>query len=75
MAVDASARGRGAAVLAVLAVLHRQAAALGVTEVEPHAQLPARGCHERAGHTAVGDCYEEAGIAHVTMRQPPPGRV
>ena len=24
----------------------------------------------RAGYTAVGDVYEEAGIAHVTMRRP-----
>ena len=69
MAVDASARGRGHGA-AVLAELHRQAAALGLTEVELHAQLPARGFYERAGYTAVGGVYEEAGIAHVTMRRP-----
>ena len=69
MAVDASARGRGHGA-AVLAELHRQAAALGVTEVELHAQLTARGFYEQAGYTAVGDVYEEAGIAHVTMRRP-----
>ena len=69
MAVDAAVRGRGHGA-AVLAELHRQAAALGVTEVELHAQLPARGFYERAGYTAVGDVYEEAGIAHVTMRRP-----
>jgi predicted GNAT family N-acyltransferase len=69
MAVDAAARGRGYGA-AVLAELHRQAVALGLTEVELHAQLPARGFYERAGYTAVGGVYEEAGIAHVTMRRP-----
>jgi predicted GNAT family N-acyltransferase len=68
MAVEASARGRGHGA-AVLAELHRQAAALGSTEVELHAQLTARGFYERAGYTAVGGVYEEAGIAHVTMRR------
>ncbi len=68
MAVDASARGRGHGA-AVLAELHRQAAALGLAEVELHAQLTARGFYGRAGYTAVGDVYEEAGIAHVTMRR------
>ena len=68
MAVDASARGRGHGA-AVLAELHRQAAALGLAEVELHAQLTARGFYERVGYTAVGDVYEEAGIAHVTMRK------
>ena len=41
----------------------------GVTEVELHAQVTARGFYERAGYTAVGEEYEEAGIAHVTMRR------
>jgi predicted GNAT family N-acyltransferase len=66
MAVDAVARGRGHGA-AVLAELHRQAARLGLGEVELHAQLAARGFYERAGYTAVGDVYEEAGIPHVTM--------
>ena len=74
MAVDAAARGRGHGA-AVLAELHRQAAVLGLPEVELHAQLTARGFYERAGYTAVGDCYEEAGIAHVTMRRSLPGRM
>jgi predicted GNAT family N-acyltransferase len=68
MAVDAAARGHGYGA-AVLAELQRQAAALGLAEVELHAQLTARGFYERAGYTAVGDVYEEAGIAHVTMRR------
>ena len=67
MAVDADARGGGYGA-AVLAELHRQALARGLTEVELHAQVSARGFYERAGYTAVGGEYEEAGIAHVTMR-------
>ncbi|MGK5111883.1 MULTISPECIES: GNAT family N-acetyltransferase [unclassified Geodermatophilus] len=68
MAVDASVRGRGHGA-AVLAVLHRQARRLGLAEVELHAQLTARRFYERAGYVAVGEEYEEAGIAHVTMRR------
>jgi predicted GNAT family N-acyltransferase len=68
MAADASVRGRGHGA-AVLAELHRQALLRGVTEVELHAQVSARGFYERAGYTAVGEVYEEAGIAHVTMRR------
>ena len=67
MATDAAARGSGHGA-AVLAELHRQAALRGVTEIELHAQVTARAFYERAGYTAVGDVYEEAGIAHVTMR-------
>ena len=66
MAADASVRGRGHGA-AVLAELHRQAALRGMTEVQLHAQVTARGFYERAGYTAVGEVYEEAGIAHVTM--------
>ena len=74
MAADPAVRGRGHGA-AVLTELHRQAALRGVTEVELHAQLTARGFYERAGYAAVGEEYEEAGIAHVTMRRrlPDPG--
>jgi predicted GNAT family N-acyltransferase len=68
MAADAAARGRGHGA-AVLAELHRQAVLRGATEVELHAQVTARGFYERAGYTAVGPEYEEAGIPHVTMRR------
>ena len=68
MAADAAVRGRGHGA-AVLAELHRQAVLRGVTEIELHAQLTARGFYERAGYVAVGEEYEEAGIAHVTMRR------
>jgi predicted GNAT family N-acyltransferase len=68
MAVDPGVRGRGYGA-AVLAELHRQAVRRGLAEAELHAQVTARGFYERAGYTAVGDEYEEAGIAHVTMRR------
>lgn len=68
MAAAADVRGQGHGA-AVLAELHRQALAHGATEVELHAQLPARRFYERAGYSAVGEVYEEAGIAHVTMRR------
>ena len=68
MAAAAHVRGQGHG-SAVLVELHRQALARGATEVELHAQLPARPFYERAGYSAVGDVYEEAGIAHVTMRR------
>jgi predicted GNAT family N-acyltransferase len=68
MAADAGLRGQGHG-SAVLAELHREAVRRGVTEVELHAQLRARRFYERAGYTAVGGVYEEAGIAHVTMRR------
>jgi predicted GNAT family N-acyltransferase len=71
MATDPGVRGAGHGA-AVLAELHRQAVLRGVTEIELHAQLTARGFYERAGYTAVGEVYEEAGIAHVTMRRPLP---
>jgi predicted GNAT family N-acyltransferase len=68
MATDPTARGSGHGA-AVLAELHRQAALRDVAEIELHAQVTARGFYERAGYTAVGDVYEEAGIAHLTMRR------
>jgi predicted GNAT family N-acyltransferase len=69
MAADASVRGQGHGA-AVLEELHRQAVLRGVTAIELHAQVSARGFYERAGYTAVGEEYEEAGIPHVTMRRP-----
>jgi predicted GNAT family N-acyltransferase len=68
MAADAAVRGRGHGA-AVLAELHRQAVLRGVTEIELHAQVSARGFYERAGYTAVGEEYQEAGIVHITMRR------
>jgi predicted GNAT family N-acyltransferase len=66
MATDAAARGGGHGA-AVLAELHRQAVLRGAGEVELHAQVSVRGFYERAGYSTVGEEYEEAGIAHITM--------
>jgi predicted GNAT family N-acyltransferase len=66
MATDPAARGHGHGA-AVLALLQREAAARGQTEVELHAQVTAERFYERAGFVRVGGEYEEAGIAHVTM--------
>ncbi|WP_116452793.1 GNAT family N-acetyltransferase [Blastococcus litoris] len=76
MATDAAARGRGHGA-AVLAVLQDEALRRGAAAVELHAQVTARGFYERAGYSAVGPEYLEAGIAHLTMRRVlrPPGRV
>jgi predicted GNAT family N-acyltransferase len=78
MAADREHRGRGHGA-AVLAELHRQALRMGLTATELHAQVGARGFYERAGYTAVGGEYLEAGIRHVTMRRTVagglPGRV
>ena len=68
MAADAGVRGQGHGA-AVLAELHRQAALRGVSLLELHAQVSARRFYERAGYAAVGEEYEEAGIAHITMRR------
>ena len=66
MATDPAARGRGHGA-AVLALLQREAAARGQSEVELHAQVTAQRFYERAGYVRVGGEYEEAGITHVTM--------
>jgi predicted GNAT family N-acyltransferase len=71
MAVAADERGTGVGA-AVLRRLEERAVELGLTGVELHAQTGARGFYDRAGYTAVGDVYLEAGIEHVTMRKPLP---
>lgn len=73
MAVAAAQRGAGVGAR-VLARLEDRASERGLRAVELHAQLHARRFYERAGYAAFGDPYEEAGIAHVSMRKqlPPP---
>lgn len=74
MAVDEAHRGHGLGA-AVLTRLEQRAAELGRAVVELHAQVSARGFYERAGYTAVGPVYLEAGLEHVDMRKqlPVPG--
>jgi predicted GNAT family N-acyltransferase len=68
MAVAEAARGSGVG-RAVLDLLVARAADRGLPVVELHAQLHARDFYERAGFTAFGDVYVEAGIDHVGMRR------
>lgn len=69
MAVARARRGEGLGA-ELLAHAHEVAAGAGAREVELHAQVDVRGFYERAGYTAEGEVFEEAGIAHVTMRRP-----
>jgi predicted GNAT family N-acyltransferase len=68
MAVAAARRGEGLGA-AVLAVLERVAVERGLREIVLHAQVSARGFYDRLGYAAEGDEFEEAGLAHVTMRK------
>ena len=68
MAVAESARGRGVGA-AVLAVLEDRARQLGLPQVDLHAQLHAVGFYDKAGYTAYGPVYLEAGIEHQSMRK------
>jgi predicted GNAT family N-acyltransferase len=66
MAVLVSARGRGVGAH-ILRALVDAARARGDGRIELHAQIRAVGFYRRHGFTAVGEPYEEAGIAHQTM--------
>jgi predicted GNAT family N-acyltransferase len=43
---------------------------MGVKETTLHAQLTAKAFYARLGYCEEGEVFEEAGIAHVTMRKP-----
>lgn len=74
MAIARERRGEGLGA-ALLAHAHAVARQEGAREVELHAQVAVRGFYERAGYAVEGEVFEEAGIAHVTMRRPlPPHR-
>lgn len=66
MAVHASLRGSGIG-RAVLDALVQAAQARGDTEVLLHAQTSAEGFYRRAGFSARGPVFDEAGIAHQEM--------
>ena len=68
MATSAAVRGAGLGA-AVLQALMQAARARGDVEVTLHAQTSAVGFYRRAGFTAEGPVFEEAGIAHQTMRR------
>lgn len=60
---------RGGVGRAVLDLLVQRGADRGLPEVELHAQLHARRFYERAGFSAFGEVYLEAGIEHIGMRR------
>jgi predicted GNAT family N-acyltransferase len=69
MAVLRGARGQGVGA-ALLRELMRAARQQGHREVELSAQQQAQGFYLRFGFTVTGPPFDEAGIAHVTMRAP-----
>ena len=69
MAVVRSRRGEGLGAL-LLACAHEVASEAGAREVELHAQVAVRGFYERAGYTAEGAVFVDAGIDHILMRRP-----
>jgi predicted GNAT family N-acyltransferase len=66
VARDARGRGTGAA---LLGEAERRARALGCDEMVLAAQTAAMGLYERAGYTARGDVFLDAGIEHLTMEK------
>jgi len=63
-------RFRGAGVgAALVAAIEERAVRRGLVAVELHAQTHALGFYERLGYTAYGPEFEEAGIAHRSMRK------
>lgn len=68
LAVTRAARGLGIGVALVRAI-EDQARRIGLSVVELHAQTHALGFYERLGYTAYGPEYQEAGIAHRSMRR------
>ena len=48
---------------------HEVARTMNVTDISLHAQLTAREFYARLGYCEEGDIFEEAGIAHVSMRK------
>ena len=68
MAVHDAVRRTGVG-RALLDLLVQRAADRGLPAVELHAQVHARSFYERAGFTAFGEVYLEAGIEHLGMRR------
>jgi len=66
VARDARGAGTGSA---LLGEAERRARALGAQRMVLTAQTAAVGLYERAGYTARGDVFLDAGIEHVTMEK------
>jgi predicted GNAT family N-acyltransferase len=69
MAVLPAARRRGAA-SRLLEVAEQRARARGARRMALSAQVAVVGLYERAGYTAHGDVYLDAGIDHIDMDKP-----
>ncbi|MBX9774212.1 MAG: GNAT family N-acetyltransferase [Xanthobacteraceae bacterium] len=68
MAVLAAARKAGIGAR-LMERAHEVARSIRVKEITLHAQLTAREFYARLGYREEGDIFEEAGIAHVSMRK------
>ncbi|GAC1345770.1 MAG: GNAT family N-acetyltransferase [Myxococcales bacterium] len=68
MAVVDDARGKGVGAQ-LLAFLEEEARKRGARRFTLSAQLDARGFYERAGYRAVGEVFQDAGIAHIAMER------
>jgi predicted GNAT family N-acyltransferase len=68
MAVDRAFRRQGVGDR-VLEALEARALAEGLREIELHAQCYIEAFYRKHGYARAGDEFEEAGIAHVTMRK------
>ncbi|MCB5169637.1 GNAT family N-acetyltransferase [Streptomyces bambusae] len=68
LAVTRAARGLGIGAALVRAI-ETEAARLGLTAVDLHAQTRALGFYERLGYEAYGPEFEDAGIPHRAMRR------
>lgn len=68
MAVIDDVRGRGLGV-AVLRFLEDEARRRGAKVATLGAQVQAKGFYEKHGYGAVGDVFDDAGIAHLEMRK------
>jgi predicted GNAT family N-acyltransferase len=69
LVVARAARGRGIGA-ALLAAAERRAREMGCHQMVLAAQTSAMGLYERAGYTARGEVYLDAGIEHMTMEKP-----
>jgi predicted GNAT family N-acyltransferase len=69
MAVAAAARGRGIA-SALLAEAEARARAAGARRIALAAQTTVVALYERAGYSAYGEPFADAGIEHVMMEKP-----
>jgi predicted GNAT family N-acyltransferase len=68
LVVARAARGQGIGA-ALLAAAERRARELGCNQMVLAAQTSAMGLYERAGYTARGEVYLDAGIEHMTMEK------